>query len=163
MKATKETQDLKEKLQRDDQMKQAAKKRQEKLDDLEAKRRIKAKIEADREERRRKTEEEKAAREGRSVQGPSQPAPPVAATASKPTANHAQARLRLQIQDKNVTQTLAADTTLFELAQLVEREFGFAPTSFTTTFPKKTFEGHVDFGKTLKEAGLVPSAVLIVK
>jgi len=35
--------------------------------------------------------------------------------------------------------------------------------SFTLTYPKKVFEGSVDFGKTLKEAGCVPSAVLIVK
>jgi len=35
--------------------------------------------------------------------------------------------------------------------------------SFTTTYPKKVYSGALDFGKTLKEAGLVPSAVLIVK
>ena len=53
-KATRETQDLKEEIARKEQIKEAARKRQEKLDDQEAKRRIKAKIEADKEERRRK-------------------------------------------------------------------------------------------------------------
>jgi len=55
------------------------------------------------------------------------------------------------------------DTTLFEIAQQLESETGAAVSSFTMTFPRKTFEGGADFGKTLKEAGLVPSAVLIVK
>lgn len=59
--------------------------------------------------------------------------------------------------------TLPAETTLFELAQLLQTETGNAVASFTTTFPRQTFEGSVDFSKTLKEAGLVPSSVLIVK
>ncbi|TPX14003.1 uncharacterized protein E0L32_005703, partial [Thyridium curvatum] len=64
-KATKETQDAKEELARKEQIKEAGRKRAEKLEDAEAKRRIRAKIEADKEERRRKAEEAKAAREGR--------------------------------------------------------------------------------------------------
>jgi len=60
--------------------------------------------------------------------------------------------------------TFPAETTLFEVAQAVEGENGgIQVESFTTTYPKKTFSGSVDFGKTLKEAGLTPSAVLIVK
>lgn len=59
--------------------------------------------------------------------------------------------------------TLPAETTLFELAQLVQGEIGTAVTSFSTTFPKKTFQGDLDMSKTLKEAGLVPSSVLIVQ
>lgn len=59
--------------------------------------------------------------------------------------------------------TLPAETTLFELAQMLESETGNAITSFTTTFPRKTFQGGTDMSKTLKEAGLVPSSVLIVK
>lgn len=46
---------------------------------------------------------------------------------------------------------------------MVEGETGKPVTSFMTTFPKQTFQGTVDWGKTLKEAGLVPSSVLIVK
>ncbi|KJZ79636.1 hypothetical protein HIM_01105 [Hirsutella minnesotensis 3608] len=64
-KATKETQDAKEELQRKEQIKEAARKRAEKMEDMEAKKRIKAKIEEDKAERRRKAEEAKAAREGR--------------------------------------------------------------------------------------------------
>lgn len=59
--------------------------------------------------------------------------------------------------------TYPADTTLFEVAQALEAEKQIEVRSFTTTFPTKTFSQGVDFGQTLKEAGCVPSAVLIVK
>ncbi|ESA42709.1 hypothetical protein GE21DRAFT_8369 [Neurospora crassa] len=163
-KATKESQDMKEELARKEQMKEAARKRQEKLDDIEAKKRIKAKIEADKAERRRKEEEAKALREGRAPAAPST-APAAAAAApaaSKPAASHNEARLRLQTAKGNVMKTLAADATLFELAQQLESENGVPVASFSTTFPRKTWQAGVDFGQTLKEAGLVPSAVLIV-
>jgi hypothetical protein len=152
-------------LARKQAVKEAAAKRQEKLEDQEAKRRIKAKIEADKAERRRKAEEAKAAREGRAPQA--EAAVPSSAdtiaAAVKPKSNHNEARLRLQTDGGNITKTLPAETTLFELAQQVQSETGNAVSSFTTTFPRKTFEGDVDFSKTLKEAGLVPSSVLIVK
>lgn len=159
-KATKESQDLKEELQRREQMKEAARKRQEKLEDLEAKKRIKAKIEADKEERRRKAEEAKAAREGRA---PAVATPPAQPSIPKTTANHSEARLRIQTANGNIMKTLPAETTLFEVAQMLQMENGLEITSFSTTFPKKTFEGHTDFSKTLKEAGFVPSSVLIAK
>ncbi|KAM0188751.1 hypothetical protein ACHAPA_009289 [Fusarium lateritium] len=165
-KSTKESHEAKEELARKQQIKEAAQKRQEKLEDQEAKKRIKAKIEADKAERRRKAEEAKAAREGRAPQAeaatPAGGAAAVAA-ASKPKSNHNEARLRLQTDGGNITKTLPAETTLFELAQQVQSETGNAVSSFTMTFPRKTFEGDVDFSKTLKEAGLVPSSVLIVK
>ncbi|PKS07759.1 hypothetical protein jhhlp_006367 [Lomentospora prolificans] len=164
MKSTRDAQDVKEELQRKEQIKQAAKKRQEKLEDMEAKKRIKAKIEADKEERRRKAEADKAAREGRPVESPvaSAPAPgPAAAPPRK--ADHNEARLKLQTSNGPVMKTFPAETTLFEVAQMLESEQSIRVTSFSTTFPRKTFEGQLDFGKTLKEAGLVPSAVLNVK
>lgn len=164
-KSTKESQEAKEELAKKQAVKEAAAKRQEKIEDQEAKRRIKAKIEADKAERRRKAEEAKAAREGRAPQAeattPSSAA--TVAAAAKPKSNHNEARLRLQTDSGNITKTLPAETTLFELAQQVQSETGNPVTSFTTTFPRKTFEGDVDFSKTLKEAGFVPSSVLIVK
>lgn len=59
--------------------------------------------------------------------------------------------------------TFPAETTLFEVAQSIEAEAGGPIESFTSTYPKKVYSGAIDFGKTLKEAGLIPSAVLIVK
>ncbi|GAB1315183.1 hypothetical protein MFIFM68171_05393 [Madurella fahalii] len=165
MKSTKESQDIKEELQRKEQIKEAAKKRQEKLEDLEAKKRIKAKIEADRAERRRKEEEAKALREGRSPWAQTAPAAPAAAAAAAAPAsgsNAAVARLRLQTKKGNLLKTYPSETTLFEVAQQIEAEVGSPITSFSTTFPRKTFEAGVDFGQTLAEAGLTPSAVLVV-
>ncbi len=167
MKATKEVQDAKEELQKQEQIKAAAKKRQEKLDDLAAKRRIQDKIAADKEARRLKAEAQKAEREGRAP-----PADPSLAAAATAQASHAapvkkavtEARLRLQTQGGVIMKTFPAETTLFEVAQALETENGGVPVeSFTMTFPKKVFSGSVDFSKTLKEAGLAPSAVLIVK
>ena len=130
---------------------------------MEAKKRIKAKIEADKADRKRKAEEAKAAREGRAPEADAAPAAPAAPVAQKPKTNHSEARLRLQTDGGNIMKTLPAETTLFELAQMLQSETGNAVTSFTTTFPRKTFEGSTDMSKTLREAGLVPSSVLIVK
>ena len=152
-------------MQRKEQIKEAARKRQEKVSDMEAKKQIKARIEADKAERRRKAEEAKAIREGRASEDPAPAAsdPSATSAAPRPKTNHTEARLRLQMPSGNIMKTLPAETTLFELAQLLESEQGNAVTSFTMTFPKKTFEGATDLSKTLKEAGLVPSAVLIVQ
>ncbi|KAL8409638.1 hypothetical protein RB594_007913 [Gaeumannomyces avenae] len=167
-KATRETQDLKEELARKEQIKDAAKKRQEKLDDIEAKRRIKAKIEADKAERKRKADEAKAARGGASsaTAAAAAAAPPAPAPAAAPrTVNHTEARLRLQLPSGgSVQKTFPAEATLFEVAQALQADDGVPLVeSFTLTFPRKVFEGDMDFSKTLREAGLVPSAVLIAK
>lgn len=139
-------------------------KRKEKLEEAEAKKRIKAKIEEDRAERRRKAEEAKAAREGRAPEAAAPSSSVAAAPAPpRPKADHSEAKLKLQTDVGNIMKTLPAETTLFELAQQLQGELGKPVTTFTTTFPRKTFEGDVDMSKTLKEAGLVPSSVLIVK
>ncbi|ODA80757.1 hypothetical protein RJ55_03716 [Drechmeria coniospora] len=161
-KATRETQDAKEELARKEQIKEAARKRLEKQEDMEAKKRIKAKIEADKAERRRIADEAKAAREGRAPELPAA-APVAAVPVTKPKSDRKEARLRLQTSSGNLTKTLPAETTLFELAQMVQGETGQPVTSFSTTFPRQTFEGELDMSKTLKEAGFVPSSVLIVK
>lgn len=88
---------------------------------------------------------------------------PAAAAAPKPKVEYNQAKLRLQTSSGNLIKTLPAETTLFELAQMVQTETGLAVTSFTTTFPKQVFTGDLDMSKTLKEAGFVPSTVLIVQ
>jgi hypothetical protein len=143
-------------------MRIAAKKRQEKLEDIEAKKRIKAKIEADRLERKRREEEAKALREGRLPNQPAPAAPAAAPAASSSSASSAAtARLRLQTKSGNLVKSFPSETTLFEVAQQIEAEVGAPVVKFSTTFPKKTYET-VDFGQTLAEAGLAPSAVLIV-
>jgi UBX domain-containing protein 1/4 len=161
MKSTKEVQQIKEDLEKKELIKEAAAKKQEKLNDIAAKKRIQEKIAADKEERRVKAERMKAEREGRAITGPAT----LAATPviSRPASVYTEARLRLQTADGNVQKTFSADTTLFEVAQALEAETGSQVQSFTLTYPKKVFSGSLDFAKTLKEAGLMPSAVLIVK
>ena len=132
---------------------------------MEAKKRIQAKIAADKEERRLKAEKLKAEREGRAP-----PADPSAVAASaaqdaappKRAANtHIEARLRFQTPNGTVQKTFPAETTLFEVAEALKAEGGYEVSSFTQTFPKKTYSRE-DFGMSLKEAGQVPSGVLIV-
>lgn len=88
----------------------------------------------------------------------------MAAAPAAKTKDHNTARLKLELEGNTIVKALPADTTLFELAAQLEQETGAAVTSFRTKFPPpKTFEGSVDMSKTLKEAGLVPSSVLVVK
>jgi hypothetical protein len=154
---------LKEDLAKREQVKEAQKKRAEKAADLVAKKRIQEKIAVDKEERRLKAEKVKAEREGRAVAAAPEPAPAPVAAGERKSAVHTEARLRLQLTTGNVQKTFGVETTLFEVAQALQADGAPEVQSFTMTFPRKTFSGSLDFGKTLKEAGLVPSAVLIVK
>lgn len=158
--------EIKEELQKKEQLKEAAKKKQELRDDVAAKKRIRDKIEADKEERRRKAEQEKLARQG---EMPQQTAPAVVPmpgaggpSASKAAGQYTEARLRLQTPQGNVQKSFGIETTLFEVAEAVKGEKGIEVQAFETTFPRKKFERE-DWGMTLKEAGMVPSAVVIVK
>ena len=81
---------------------------------------------------------------------------------SKPAAAYTEARLRLQTSAGTVQKVFSVETTLFEVAAAVHQDTGSKVQSFTQNFPKKTFDV-VDFGASLKELGLVPSASLIVK
>lgn len=163
-KKTKESEDAKEQLKIREQIKEAEKKRQEKQADIDAKKRIQAKIAADKEERRLKAEREKAERAG--VAPPAtQSAPvaaPVAATASKPASEYKETRLRLQTEGGNILKTFPVETTLFEVAAAVADETGRDVESFTQNFPRKVFNQEF-FGETLKDLKLIPSASLIVK
>jgi hypothetical protein len=163
-KHTRESDDVKEELRKQEQIKEAKAKRQEKLDDAAAKQRIKDKIAADKLARKQKADEEKAMRANPDAYNPGAPTGAAAAAAApaKVSANHAEARLRLQTASGNVMKTFPAETTLFEVAHAITEENGVQATSFTQNFPKKVWEG-TDFGMTLKEAGLAPSAALIVK
>lgn len=147
-------------------MKEAAAKKKEKQAEIEARRRIKAKIEADKEERRLKAERERAERAGHALPVEPAAAPaPVATTApvaSKPASAYTESRLRFQTPKGNIMKTLPVSTTLFEVAAALKSDDGIDVQSFTQNFPKKVFDAAF-FGETLKELGLVPSASLIVQ
>ncbi|KAF2004985.1 hypothetical protein P154DRAFT_23938 [Amniculicola lignicola CBS 123094] len=163
-KATKESQDIKEDLQKKERLKEAQAVKREKEAEAEAKKRVLAKLEADKAERKRKADIEKAARQGTA---PPPPAPePAAATSSAPTTSkpasaYTETRLALQTSTGRIQKSFSVDTTLFEVAHALE-EGGVVVNSFTQSFPRKVYD-KTDFGMTLKEAGMIPSAALIVK
>jgi hypothetical protein len=160
---------MKEELMKKKQIDEAIKLRREKEEDVAAKARIKAKIKETEEARAREREAAKARRLGLPVPGESGSASPAAAAPVAPAqppkaANHAEARLQLRLPAGGapLIKSFPAETTLFEVAAAVEQEKGFAPKSFTMTFPRKVFQQGIDFGMTLKEAGMTPSCALIV-
>ncbi|KAF2013715.1 hypothetical protein BU24DRAFT_424719 [Aaosphaeria arxii CBS 175.79] len=163
MKATKESQDIKEELQKKERLKEAQAKKREKQEEAEARARVLAKLEADKAERKRKAEAEKAARAGKAPPPVAEPSVPTSSgpTTSKPASAYTEARLALQTSSGRITKTFPVETTLFEVAHALAQE-GHQVNSFTTNFPKKVYD-QTDFGLTLKEAGLVPSAALIIK
>ncbi|KAF1346354.1 hypothetical protein EJ07DRAFT_144419 [Lizonia empirigonia] len=162
MKSTKETQDIKEELEKKERIKEAQAKRAEKLADQEAKRKVLAKLEADKQERKRKAEAERALRAGQAPPPVKQETGPTSSgpTTSKPASAYTEARLALQTTGGRVMKTFPVETTLFEVAHALEQD-GTTVNTFTTNFPKKTYD-RSDFGMTLKEAGMVPSAALII-
>ncbi|KAF2833715.1 hypothetical protein CC86DRAFT_365539 [Ophiobolus disseminans] len=164
MKSTKESQDIKEALQNKERIKEAQAKRAEKKADDDARKRVLAKLEVDKQERKRKAEVEKAQRAGQAPPpAPAQAPMPTSSgpTTSKPASAYTEARLALQTASGRVTKTFPVETTLFEVAHALEEE-GMQVNSFSTTFPKKTFD-KTDFGMTLKECGFVPSAALVLR
>ncbi|KAF8252896.1 hypothetical protein K440DRAFT_680754 [Wilcoxina mikolae CBS 423.85] len=160
-KKTQDTEKLKEDLRRREQLKETEKRKREKLEDAQAKERVRQQIKETQEARRLQAEREKALREGRAVQD-------TPSTASKPqqpkvTASHSESRLQLRLPSgPPLIKTFPVETTLFEVASAIESERGIAPSTFTVTFPRKVFQQGIDFGLTLKEAGMVPSCALIV-
>lgn len=147
-------------------LKEAEAKRREQLQMKQHKKDTLDKIEADKIARREKAAAEKAKREGRAepveVQAPI-PTPSTPA-ASKPASAYNETRLRLCLDtpNDNIQKTFPVEATLFEVASVLSSERGIQAQSFVQTYPKKTFD-QVDFGATLKELGLFPSASLNVK
>jgi len=160
-KATKESHDIREKLQNQERIKEAAAKRREKKDDDLARKKILQQIETDKAERKRKADLEKAQRAGAAAHTEAEAEPAPVAAAPKKTADYTDTRLSLRTADCTKTMQFTVDTTLFEVAHAFGEDTKKEVTAFTTTFPRKTF-GSTDFGMTLKEAGMVPSAVLMV-
>lgn len=147
-------------MEKKQRQKEEAKKRQEKLDERAHLARVKAQIEADKEERRRRAERERAERAGVAVPQAPAAAPPAAAP-SKPAAAYTETRLRFQTSKGNIMKTMPVTTTLFEVAEALQQD-GLEVQSFTQNFPRKVFDAEF-FGETLKDLGLVPSASLVVQ
>lgn len=149
-----------EELKRKEIAREAELKRQEKVADLEAKKRVKEQIEADKRERASRAAREKAIRDGKTEE-----ATP-AATIAKPvmpinsTSTSTEARLRVRAPQGMWMGTLSAESTLSDVEAKMQAE-GKASSNlnFSTTFPRKVFTA-AEKAKTLRELGLVPNAAL---
>jgi len=163
---------IKEDLKAKEIVKEAEQRRRDKIADAKAKAAVKAQIEADKKARAERFAREKALREGRPiVDAPSTSAPsaPVAAASSASSGvagkNFKDTRLQIRLASGGApyTTTLPSDATLREVAEFVAAQtldVTVDTVSFTQQFPRKTFSD-ADFGKTLRELGLTPSAALI--
>jgi len=163
MKAGQDVGKMKEDMEAKEAIKEADRKKREKLEDQRARAAIKAQIEADKKERAEKSAREKAIRDGNA------PAV-VAATTAKPSSavkssENPETRLQVRTSKGPITKTFPSDSTLVEVAEWVCSEdisYDVGTIRFSSTFPRKQYaEG--DMKKSLKENGLTPSAVLMAQ
>ncbi|KAI0794236.1 ubiquitin-related domain-containing protein [Fomes fomentarius] len=167
-KAGKDINTLREEMQQKELLKEAEKKRQEKLDDAKARAAVKAQIEADKKARAEKAAREKALREGKPLEQSSSTAPTPSAASTAPKAagrDYPETRLQIRMASggQPYTTTLPSDSTLREVAEFLAGQtlaVDVETVSFSLTFPRKTF-ARADFSRTLRDLGLTPSAVLI--
>ncbi|KAJ9091290.1 hypothetical protein QFC21_007075 [Naganishia friedmannii] len=157
--------------------KEAAAKKKEKLDDARAKAAIRAQIEADKKARAEKAARDKAIREGRDV--PMTAADGAVAMAGTGAARAAAAasgagvkgseyketrlQVRLSTGGQPLVKAFNSDAPLSEVAEWIASEnlkYDASSVKMSTTFPRKTFTP-ADMGKSLRENGLTPSAVLM--
>lgn len=121
--------------------------------------RVLKQIEEQKAEKKRRFEEEKAARHG---QAPPPVAPAAPIQAPRSSADFQQATLMLQVRGgPRVQKVFPVETTLFEVANNIGGELGMEVQSFQINMPKKTWD-RADFGMTIKEAGWVPRTALVV-
>lgn len=144
-------------------LKEVARKRQAAKADLEAKKRIKELIEADKKARQERN------KPSASVSAPAPapaPAPVASATGSQPKPNfeYTSSKIRFKVPGSAapVLKTYALDVKLQDIADELSSEFGLSANQvqFTTTFPTKTY-GKDDFNLTVKEANLINTNVIV--
>lgn len=169
-KAGQESAQIREDLERKERIKEAERKRKERLDDvcmyltnkIAAKERVRAQIEQDKRDRAERFAREKALREGRPLPGASA-APSAAASAAaapRPTSNASEARLRIRGPGGMWMGTLPAEATLADVELAVNSaQGGSAQLEFSTAFPRRKFTD-AERGASLRELGLVPNAAL---
>lgn len=161
-KQTKETRKIVEEQQQKEAIKEAARRREQAKEDAMAKKRIKDLIEAD----KRARQEERARREGKSLE-PSSTTPVVASRteAPAPRAAPTESKIRFRVQGASVNpfmKTYALKTTLGGVAEDIAGTVGASASSiqFMTTFPTQTFTSN-DFSATLEELKLVNTNLIV--
>jgi hypothetical protein len=166
-KAGKEMGKIKEDMKLKEAMKEAEAKKREKIEDARARAAVKAQIEADKKARAEKAAREKALRDGQPLPDTSSAVPATPAVASTNVTRKDFKETRLQIRmatgGQPYTTTLPIDAPLREVAEFLAGQslaIDVDTVTLAQQFPRKTFT-QADFGKSLKDLGLTPSAVLI--
>ncbi|KAJ0175810.1 hypothetical protein K1T71_008969 [Dendrolimus kikuchii] len=160
IKSGKDLQDARLRMQEQEMQKLVEQRRRDKIEDLKAKERVKAQIEADRQAR-------KLAQSGQTQPEPTPVAPPPVINPNPaPKANYDQARIQLRLPDgQALAHTFGAKEQLAAVRlylQMHAQEFAQQENfKLMTTYPKKIFTSE-DYDKPLETLGLVPSAVIIV-
>ncbi|KAI0641992.1 ubiquitin-related domain-containing protein [Trametes meyenii] len=159
---------IREEMKQKELIKEAEKKRKEKLEDAKARAAVKAQIEADKKARAEKAAREKALREGKTLPEQSAPAAGPSATSSAPKVagrDYPETRLQIRLASggQPYTTTLSSDAPLREVAEFLAAQtlaVNVDTVKFSLTFPRKTFAPE-DFSRSLRDLGLTPSAVLV--
>jgi len=166
-KAGKEMGKIKEDMKLKEAMKEAEAKKREKIEDARARAAVKAQIEADKKARAEKAAREKALRDGQPLPDTfsAVPATPVVASTSVTKKDFKETRLQIRMATggQPYTTTLPIDAPLREVAEFLAGQslaIDVDTVTLAQQFPRKTFT-QADFGKSLKDLGLTPSAVLI--
>ncbi|KAI8322586.1 hypothetical protein GQ54DRAFT_274221 [Martensiomyces pterosporus] len=160
-----DVQEQREKLQREQQIKEIEKQRREKEMDKLAKQRVKEQIEMDKRNRAAKLAREKAEREGTQAEEKQEGTSLLKAGLPKVSSNSSQARLQIRPMAKSmegaqpITHVFEAEQTLADVVELVKEKTGIKHFHLATTFPRKVFGSHHQ-SRTLKQLGLTPSAAL---
>eukprot|EP00730_Choanoeca_flexa_P001519 TRINITY_DN10669_c0_g3_i2.p1 TRINITY_DN10669_c0_g3~~TRINITY_DN10669_c0_g3_i2.p1 ORF type:complete len:232 (+),score=75.75 TRINITY_DN10669_c0_g3_i2:377-1072(+) len=152
---------LREEMERQEMLRIAQAKRKEKQEDARRKRAILQQIEADKAAKKAEAEAAKRARAAASEQA----AADAPAKADKPKKEHTEAKLQIRrSQGDPISMTLAPNDTVGDvIAQVISlTHMDPACVKLSSTYPRKTYT-IADEGVTLKAAGLVPSAVLMLR
>ncbi|EEB05060.1 zf-C2H2 type zinc finger protein/UBA domain-containing protein [Schizosaccharomyces japonicus yFS275] len=169
-KSNKETGDAIEAARKKTQLKEWEKMRRQKAEDVLARKKILAEIEADKKRRAREREQRQLQREGKGqaekVQKTERAENVSGTSPSSNTARAPATSSRLSIRHAGVTVNLnvPVEETLGQVCAKVMEKMNLPhePSAFYTTFPKAEFP-QSRFTESLKDLGLVPSAVLLLK
>ncbi|KAF5102773.1 hypothetical protein D0Z00_000265 [Geotrichum galactomycetum] len=152
---------IKDELRHKEALKEAQRKRQQAKEDALQRQKIRDRIQADKEARKRE-------KEANSASGPSSsqaiPAASSSTTPAAPRAAPTESKIRFRIHGQppasGFLKTYSVETTLSEVVASIQAEISVNNIEFQTTFPTKTY-GPDQFSKTLKELGLINTNLLI--
>ncbi|XP_048586395.1 UBX domain-containing protein 1 [Nematostella vectensis] len=159
-KTGKEITQIKQQMELDEAKKLADFKRREKQEEKMARQRVREKIEKDKAERAKKFAKSSEKETSEAAAQPS----PVVPQAQAPPKDYSMCKIQFRLTNgATMTGSFQATDTLSAVVAYVQgnRTDGIAPFALMTSFPRKTFSP-ADMNTTLKDAGLVPSAVLIL-